>query len=247
MTLPAWSNLASIGLHTLLGLTIVFILPDPPDASSRSTRVPIEVTRKPKAPEPKPEPPPPPPPPPVRVPPAMRPRPSRPPVRRRIEMPPPKPPATTPPPRETPPTSSAPPVFGVTMESIVEGDSSVAADVGNTLAMDPEESPRPRVPPAGSPREEYRPEVVPPRVLRQIRAPYPREALEAGIEGKVLLLVKVDTEGRVIGVRVLRGVGHGLDEAAVEAVRQFTFKPGTVDGRSGPMEIRYTYTFVIDE
>lgn len=241
MTLPIWTTTTSFGLHALLGVLIVFVLPDPRDSLTRSMRVPIEMRKVPE----RAKPPPPPPPPPVPVPPPLRPRRPRTVNPKPITMPPPKAPRPAPPPA-TEPEPTAPPVFGVTMESVVEGDSSVSAPIGNTLEIEPPEKPRAPEPVAGKPRRDP-PDVVPPRVRRQIVPPYPRAAAEAGIEGKVLLLVEVDEKGRVTNVRVLRGLGHGLDEAAVEAVRQFTFTPGTVDGRPGPMEIRYTYTFVLDE
>jgi protein TonB len=239
----SWASIASVGLHLAIA-ACVWAMPDPRHRKAPRT-VPITVSTAPeKAPAPAP-----PPPEPVRVPPVLRkpaePRPIA--VRRRIEMPPPQfPPAAAPPtPRPGAPPSA--PVFGVSMESVTEGASSVAADVGNTLAAEPStarKTPGPPVPVSAAPAP---PEIVPPKVLRSVQAPYPRAALEAGVSGKVLLLVRVDEQGRVTGARVIRGLGHGLDEAALEAVKQFTFSPGTTDGRKGAMEIRYTYTFVLDD
>lgn len=242
MTGTAWATLSSVALHGAMAAT-VYVLPDPRDRPKTRT-VPIAVRSVARPAEPAPAPPPPVP---VRIPPAFRPRKSAPLTTRRIEMPPPKIPTAPEPARPDMPPPSGPPVFGVTMESIVEGDSSVSADVGNTLRTDPENAPRgPGPPPPVAPGPAV-PDIVPPKVLRPVQAPYPRAALEAGVQGKVVLLLSVDEKGHVTKARVLRGLGHGLDEAAVDAVKQFTFSPGTVDGRAGPMEIRYTYTFVIDE
>jgi TonB family protein len=47
---------------------------------------------------------------------------------------------------------------------------------------------------------------------------YPAKAMNLGIEGDVILRVELDDTGRVHGVRVVSGLGHGLDEAAVFAV-----------------------------
>jgi len=54
---------------------------------------------------------------------------------------------------------------------------------------------------------------------------YPEAARRAGIEGKVILKLTVSREGRVTGVTVLRGLPLGLTEAAVQAVRQWTYEP----------------------
>jgi protein TonB len=40
----------------------------------------------------------------------------------------------------------------------------------------------------------------------------------------------VDEQGRPQNVHILRGLGNGLDEKAVEAVKQYKFKPAMVDG-----------------
>jgi len=85
-----------------------------------------------------------------------------------------------------------------------------------------------------------------PRVVYEARASYPRAAREAGIEGRVVLVITVAADGTVSKARVVNGLGYGLDEAALVAVRQFRFKPGTVDGEPAPMELRYKYTFVLD-
>jgi protein TonB len=75
---------------------------------------------------------------------------------------------------------------------------------------------------------------------------YPPEAERAGIEGKVRLRVALDARGQVMSARVLRGLGHGLDQAAVEALsRRCRFTPAiATDGRAVPFVIEsYTFTF----
>jgi len=54
---------------------------------------------------------------------------------------------------------------------------------------------------------------------------YTEEAKEAGLEGTVVLYAEVTPYGQAEGVRVLRSLGLGLDEKAVEAVRQWRFEP----------------------
>lgn len=68
---------------------------------------------------------------------------------------------------------------------------------------------------------------------------YTAAAREAGIAGKVRIELTVDATGRVASARVLEGLGHGLDEAALAAARAATFEPGTRCGKPT------TATFVI--
>ena len=73
----------------------------------------------------------------------------------------------------------------------------------------------------------YRPGsgIDPPGLLREVTPNYTEQARRAGLEGEVLLEVVVGPDGGVSDVRVLRRLGAGLDERAVEAVRQWRFSP----------------------
>ncbi|HXO42515.1 MAG TPA: energy transducer TonB, partial [Thermoanaerobaculia bacterium] len=66
---------------------------------------------------------------------------------------------------------------------------------------------------------------------------YPEDALRAGLEGLVVLEAIVDERGRVgHDIKVVRSLGHGCDEAAVAAVRQWRFRPATRNGK--PIKVR---------
>lgn len=55
---------------------------------------------------------------------------------------------------------------------------------------------------------------------------YPEIARKAGIEGRVIVNVLVDTDGRVVETKILKSLGHsGCDEAAVKAIRSVRWKP----------------------
>jgi len=73
---------------------------------------------------------------------------------------------------------------------------------------------------------------------------YPPEAEQAGVEGDVRLRVTLSSEGHVDNVRVLTGLGHGLDREAIEALRhRCRFSPAI--GKSGkPVAfVIQSYTF----
>jgi periplasmic protein TonB len=55
----------------------------------------------------------------------------------------------------------------------------------------------------------------------------------------------VDTSGRPQSVHIVRGVGMGLDEKAMEAVRQYKFKPAMENGKPVPVELNVEVNFQI--
>jgi protein TonB len=67
--------------------------------------------------------------------------------------------------------------------------------------------------------------IDPPQLLREVKPLYTDEARKRSVEGSVVLEVVVRRDGSVGNLRVLRGLGAGLDERALEAVRQWRFSP----------------------
>jgi TonB family protein len=67
--------------------------------------------------------------------------------------------------------------------------------------------------------------ISPPRVIHLEGAHYSPTAEKARFEGTVILSLVVDTDGLPKQIKVTRSLGMGLDEKAVEAVRQYTFEP----------------------
>lgn len=78
-----------------------------------------------------------------------------------------------------------------------------------------------------------------------VEAPYPEEARGAGLEARVVLEVDISKSGEVTRAVVVAPAGHGFDEAALEAVRQFHFSPAEVDGKPSAVRIHYAYDFVL--
>ncbi len=85
-------------------------------------------------------------------------------------------------------------------------------------------------------------DIAPPRVIHRVQPIYTRAALAARLQGVVILEAVIDTEGRVASLEVLRGLGLGLTESAVAAVRQWRFEPSTANGR--PVRVLYRLTVV---
>lgn len=86
---------------------------------------------------------------------------------------------------------------------------------------------------------------LPPELLGFVEAPYPEAAQKSGIEGEVQLLISIGADGRVTDARVAAGAGHGFDEAALAAVKAFTFRPAEIDEKPAAVQIEYVYRFVL--
>ncbi len=84
---------------------------------------------------------------------------------------------------------------------------------------------------------------TPPVLLRQVEPDYPEEARRAKVQGFVTISVEIDENGRVRVLRVLQPAGLGLDEKAIEAVKQWRFKPAMRDGRpvAAPAQIQVSF------
>jgi TonB family protein len=68
-------------------------------------------------------------------------------------------------------------------------------------------------------------------ILEKPNPVYTAEARKLGLEGEVLVDVNFTASGEVQVVRVVKGLGHGLDEAATAAARQIRFKPALQNGK----------------
>lgn len=73
--------------------------------------------------------------------------------------------------------------------------------------------------------------VVPAEIVSKPVPVYTEEARGLKIQGEVLLEVVLEASGRLHIVRVVRGLGHGLDDAAVRAAEQIRFKPALRNGQ----------------
>ena len=73
----------------------------------------------------------------------------------------------------------------------------------------------------------YRPGsgIEPPRLLHEVRADYTEEARQRAIAGDVVLEIVVRRDGSVGDLKILQGLGGGLNDRAVQAVRQWRFAP----------------------
>lgn len=72
---------------------------------------------------------------------------------------------------------------------------------------------------------------------------YSEEARKAKYQGTVVLLIVVDAQGNVTDARVVKPLGMGLDEKAVESVRTWKFKPALRGGTPVPVRVYVEVSF----
>ena len=138
-------------------------------------------------------------------------------------------------------------MFGISMTSTVGASKSgFAVPVGNTTMTGPGKA-HPGAPVAALKSVPAHAVSHLPNKIRECTAEYPAEAKQLHVEGQVTLEVDIEADGSVSGVRVLLGLGHGLDEAAIGALKRCRFTPADVDGTAVATSIEYVYTWVIED
>lgn len=143
-----------------------------------------------------------------------------------------------------PPRPSAPvevPNEEVIVDEILDLDAELRFD-------DPINLPPPAPPTAAKEKEEEDPEVFVvvermPELIGGLESlqksiVYPEIARLAGIEGRVMVSFIIDEKGKVLSPVVVRGIGGGCDEAAIDAVKKARFIPGMQRGM--PVRVRFT-------
>ena len=84
-----------------------------------------------------------------------------------------------------------------------------------------------------------------PTLLHYVNPQFSEQARAAKFSGMVLVTLIVDANGMPQDVHVLRGVGMGLDEEAVEAVKQYTFRPAMENGKPVAVQLNVQVNFQI--
>ncbi|HVT48534.1 MAG TPA: TonB family protein [Vicinamibacterales bacterium] len=85
--------------------------------------------------------------------------------------------------------------------------------------------------------------IAAPMLVREVRPAYTEEGRRLGLQGDVVLQVTVRRDGSVGDIRVVRGLGAGLEERAVDAVRQWRFTPATRQGAPVDVSVQISVEF----
>jgi protein TonB len=84
-----------------------------------------------------------------------------------------------------------------------------------------------------------------PVLIHEVEPEFSEEARKAKFQGNVMVSLVVDPQGMPRNVRVTRGAGMGLDEKAMEAVRQYRFRPAMENGKGVAVEMNVEVEFQI--
>ena len=134
------------------------------------------------------------------------------------------------------------------------GDLGPGSSIGVVGGDDPEEvvtapppapAPRPTLQPRPEPVRRVGGDLVAPKKTHHVAPVYPALALAARQAGHVILEAVISEEGTVRDVRVLRSIPL-LDQAAIDAVRQWRFSPTMLGGRPVPIAMTVTVTFQLN-
>jgi protein TonB len=120
----------------------------------------------------------------------------------------------------------------------------IAGGIVGGIPMMPAAPPLPPPPSAPAPVKPIRVggDIEPPTLLHRVNPDYPQIAISAKKEGIVILEATVGADGTVDHVRILRSEPL-LDNAAVEAVKQWRYSPLQLNGRAHPFILTVTVSF----
>lgn len=116
---------------------------------------------------------------------------------------------------------------------------------GGVMAWRGKSSPRPsagRRGAVGSAARHRR--VTRPRVLKRVPPVYPTHLQKLGVQGRVVLQLTIDRNGRVAKTKVLASPHKALNTSAVAAAKRMLFSPATQNGAPVEANIRYTFSFL---
>lgn len=88
-------------------------------------------------------------------------------------------------------------------------------------------------------------DVKPPRLIKEVKPVYPEEARKARVQGIVILSVRTDIYGKVEDILVTKSVDPLLDQAAIDAIKQWIYEPMLINGKPQPVIFTVTVRFTL--
>jgi protein TonB len=86
--------------------------------------------------------------------------------------------------------------------------------------------------------------IKPPTKTRDVKPTYPAIAQSARVQGVVIIEATIGTNGKVTNTKILRSIPL-LDQAALDAVKQWEFTPTTLNGVPVPVIMTVTVQFTL--
>ncbi|HYT73492.1 MAG TPA: energy transducer TonB [Vicinamibacterales bacterium] len=97
----------------------------------------------------------------------------------------------------------------------------------------------------GSPVYRAGKEVSAPVLIKEVKPDYPESARQSGVHGTVEMEGIVGVDGAITGIRVTKSLDERLDQEAMKALAQWTFKPGEKDGAPVRVWVNIEMTFTV--
>ena len=150
-----------------------------------------------------------------------------------------------------PPKKPPPLMTGLTLKSTVKGGKGPVMQVGNTMYGKPKSKLKAAVTEKAAVGKKTQegsatPVYVGPKVLKKVRPKYTAEGLDEGIEGQVILLIKLNNKGKIVSSKIIKGLGYGLDQNAQNAVKRWVFAAATRGGKAVASSKKIKVYFVIE-
>ncbi len=138
-------------------------------------------------------------------------------------------------------------VFGLSRKSMTSDAGTNEVKAGNTVAKAPDnEKLRPDdADTLPVPTEEYLVTRMP-ELSAEVRIPYPPEAKQKSAQGAVVMDLLIDAQGKVREAKLVQGPEESLNQAALNAVMGFSFRPALIQDKAVAVRIRYAYRFVLE-
>jgi protein TonB len=149
---------------------------------------------------------------------------------------------------EAPPKPSNKGVFGVSRRALSSLDANAPeVKAGNTIAKTPDQKILNANDPDALPipTDEFLVTRMP-ELLSEMKIPYPPEAKKRGIQGAVVMDLLVDSQGVVRDAILVSGPDPSMNDAALQAIRKFSFRPALVQEKPVAVRIKYAYRFVLE-
>ena len=87
----------------------------------------------------------------------------------------------------------------------------------------------------------------PPEIVKKVTPVYPRSAINLEVEGRVIVKLAVDRKGNVTQVEIVKSSQGIFEKPALDAARQFVFKPAQCDGMPIPVTVAFPFRFKLAE
>lgn len=86
-----------------------------------------------------------------------------------------------------------------------------------------------------------------PSPSKTVKPEYPRDLKRDGVEGIVAVAIVIDETGSVVSAKVSKSSNPGFDQAALDAISKWKFKPGKKEGKAVKVRVTIPFRFNLED